>query len=54
MKNTFKRLAGLTILATALTGFAVTPVMAEVMKFHHDLPEDSAQHAAAEKFKEAV
>lgn len=24
------------------------------MKFHHDLPEDSAQHLAAEKFKTAV
>lgn len=25
-----------------------------VVKFHHDLPEDSAQHVAAEKFAEAV
>ncbi|WP_447527903.1 TRAP transporter substrate-binding protein [Vreelandella sp. TE19] len=24
------------------------------MKFHHDLPEDSAQHLAAERFKQAV
>jgi C4-dicarboxylate-binding protein DctP len=25
-----------------------------VVKFHHDLPEDSAQHVAAEKFKAEV
>jgi tripartite ATP-independent transporter DctP family solute receptor len=39
------------ILATLLlqNAFANT-----VIKFHHDLPEDSAQHLAAEKFKEAV
>lgn len=30
------------------------PAMARVMKFHHDLPEDSAQHAAALKFEDAV
>jgi len=28
--------------------------MAIELKFHHDLPEDSAQHLAAEKFKAAV
>ena len=25
-----------------------------VLKFHHDLPEDSAQHVAAEKFRDLV
>jgi tripartite ATP-independent transporter DctP family solute receptor len=54
MKNTFKRLFGLTAVALGLAGFVATPAMAGVMKFHHDLPEDSAQHAAAVKFKEAV
>ncbi|MGY8790997.1 MAG: TRAP transporter substrate-binding protein DctP, partial [Pseudomonadales bacterium] len=54
MKNTFKRLFGLTAVALGLAGFVAAPAMAGVMKFHHDLPEDSAQHAAAVKFKEAV
>ena len=31
-----------------------TMAMAIELKFHHDLPEDSAQHLAAEKFKAAV
>lgn len=25
-----------------------------VLKFHHDLPEDSAQHVAAERFRDLV
>ncbi len=54
MKNTFKRRFGTTALAIGLAGLFATSALAEVMKFHHDLPEDSAQHAAAEKFKEAV
>ena len=54
MRNTFKRRFGTTALAIGLVGFVATSGLAEVMKFHHDLPEDSAQHAAAEKFKEAV
>lgn len=33
------------------TGIATAAIE---LKFHHDLPEDSAQHMAAEKFKEAV
>lgn len=35
--------------------FGMTPAAAEtVLKFHHDLPEDSAQHVAAEKFRDLV
>jgi len=48
----------LTFAAAALTCLmfgATTPALAEItLKFHHDLPEDSAQHVAAVKFKEAV
>lgn len=54
MKNTFRRRIGATALAIGLAGFVATSALAEVMKFHHDLPEDSAQHAAAVKFKAAV
>ena len=48
----------LTLAVAALTCLAfgaTTPALAEItLKFHHDLPEDSAQHVAAVKFKEAV
>jgi tripartite ATP-independent transporter DctP family solute receptor len=46
-----KTVLGSMLFATFLlqSSFAST-----VVKFHHDLPEDSAQHLAAEKFKEAV
>lgn len=54
MKIRFKHLLGLTALTIGLAGFVAMPAMADVMKFHHDLPEDSAQHAAAVKFKKAV
>ncbi len=38
-----------------LTLGATAAARAEVtLKFHHDLPEDSAQHDAALKYKEAV
>lgn len=50
--NTVKALLGTFALATFMhAGGAMAQV---TMKFHHDLPEDSAQHLAAEKFKEAV
>lgn len=40
---------------TSLALSAATPAFAALtLKFHHDLPEDSAQHAAAVKFKQAV
>lgn len=46
-----KNLLGGTVIAAAL----IQPAMAAtVVKFHHDLPEDSAQHLAAVKFKKAV
>jgi len=41
-------------LASAALATGSPALAATVMKFHHDLPEDSAQHVAAEKFKEAV
>lgn len=44
--------AALAVIGLAL--FTATPAMAAVLKFHHDLPEDSAQHVAALKFKAAV
>ena len=48
----------LATLVIGLAGFVALPAMAKgktiVMKFHHDLPKDSAQHAAALKFKAAV
>ena len=54
MNNTIKRFLGLSSASIALAVFVSMPTMAGVMKFHHDLPEDSAQHAAALKFKAAV
>ena len=49
-----KKLA-LSALALTCLAFAASPVLAEItLKFHHDLPKDSAQHVAAVKFKEAV
>jgi tripartite ATP-independent transporter DctP family solute receptor len=40
---------------TALAlGTTSTVALAEVIKFHHDLPDTSAQHKGAEKFKEIV
>jgi len=42
-------------LALAAALMASTSIQAqEVLKFHHDLPEDSAQHMAAERFEELV
>lgn len=44
-------------LALSLGVFGLTAAMghaAEVIKFHHDLPEASAQHKGAEKFKDLV
>lgn len=44
----------LTMVFGCLT-LGVAPARAEItLKFHHDLPEDSAQHVAALKYKEAV
>ena len=54
MINKNKRFLGLSVASFALAGLVSMPAMAGVMKFHHDLPEDSAQHAAALKFKDAV
>lgn len=42
---------GLVALLSCLSGAAAAQT---VVKFHHDLPQDSAQHVAAEKFAEAV
>jgi len=47
-------MVALIALIIGLAGFLTVPATAAVMKFHHDLPEDSAQHAAALKFKAAV
>lgn len=44
-------LGGLTIAALMHAGLASAQI---AVKFHHDLPEDSAQHLAAEKFRDAV
>lgn len=55
--ETTSRLRGLcggVALTALLLGQAGAAAAATVVKFHHDLPEDSAQHLAAEKFKEAV
>jgi tripartite ATP-independent transporter DctP family solute receptor len=41
------------IVAAALIGTSAT-TSAEVIKFHHDLPDSSAQHMGALKFKELV
>jgi tripartite ATP-independent transporter DctP family solute receptor len=45
-------MAAMTAAAFVLCG--VLTAGAAELKFHHDLPEDSAQHLAAEKFKAAV
>lgn len=42
------------LLGGMLLAGATVANSATVLKFHHDLPEDSAQHVAAVKFKEAV
>jgi TRAP-type C4-dicarboxylate transport system substrate-binding protein len=54
MINKNKRFLGLSVASFVLAGLVSVPAMAGVMKFHHDLPEDSAQHAAALKFKYAI
>ena len=41
----------LTALVLSMTS---TVALAEVIKFHHDLPDTSAQHKGAVKFKELV
>ena len=38
----------------AVVGHAPAALSQTVLKFHHDLPEDSAQHVAAEKFRDLV
>ena len=52
--NLMVRMSGVGTIMGLVAGFLIGPAMADVMKFHHDLPKDSAQHAAAEKFKKAV
>ncbi|SIS64279.1 C4-dicarboxylate-binding protein DctP [Roseivivax lentus] len=42
------------IAASVSLAMAASTVSAEVIKFHHDLPEESAQQRGAEKFKELV
>lgn len=54
MKFHLKRLSGLNLFTFLLISLCATPVQAAVMKFHHDLPEDSAQHVAALEFKAEV
>ena len=50
-----RTLAVAVVALTCLTFGTAIPALAEItLKFHHDLPEDSAQHVAAIKFKEAV
>lgn len=49
-----KAVFGSFALATLLCYQPGVAAAATVVKFHHDLPEDSAQHLAAEKFKAAV
>lgn len=44
--------AGLVLIAALMAGSSVQAQ--EVLKFHHDLPEDSAQHMGALKFEELV
>jgi C4-dicarboxylate-binding protein DctP len=46
-----KLTVGLIAIAMSLTS---TAALAEVIKFHHDLPDTSAQHKGAVKFKELV
>lgn len=62
--NRVKRSAVLQVFLSVVIAFAVTAAgvagtaasasAAVELKFHHDLPEDSAQHLAAVKFKNAV
>ena len=49
IKHTLASLSALAMMAAAPAAVAET-----VLKFHHDLPEDSAQHVAAEKFRDLV
>jgi tripartite ATP-independent transporter DctP family solute receptor len=44
----------ITVLAGLVLGTSTPAFSAITLKFHHDLPEDSAQHVAAVKFKQAV
>lgn len=44
----------LTAAIAVFTSLLVGSASAEVIKFHHDLPDTSAQHRGAEKFKELV
>lgn len=44
----------LLVAASACALFAGSASAEITMKFHHDLPEDSAQHVAAEKFRDLV
>lgn len=46
-----KRLFAMVSACAVLAGSASAEI---TMKFHHDLPEDSAQHVAAEKFRDLV
>lgn len=50
MPSTMPRL----VLSAAVLVAAAPAFSAEVLKFHHDLPEDSAQHLGAVKFEELV
>jgi C4-dicarboxylate-binding protein DctP len=50
----FLSLKQIGIVASMSLTMAANAVSAEVIKFHHDLPEESAQHRGAEKFKELV
>lgn len=51
---TMARVTTLGALLALGLGLGLGPAGAEVIKFHHDLPENSAQHRGAEKFKELV
>jgi len=50
--NRFAKVAAFTI-CCLLAGGSLSAAKT-VLKFHHDLPEDSAQHVAAEKFRDLV
>lgn len=52
MKTSLKCLLGAMTLAISATGLSAQA--ATVIKFHHDMTEDSAQHEGAERFKELV
>lgn len=51
MTPNIKQLCAALAVGIGITGSAA---YAEVIKFHHDLPEESAQHRGAEKFRELV